>query len=100
MCREGTVGVSREGIVRVFGTFCIISWHNLPFLQALLLLSPAQNVAPAALATPLGILDTEHCMSNKTTVLGREWEQVCSILDRVLLSLIIKRRDFSLALYC
>lgn len=92
--------VCREGTVRVFSTFCLVGWHRLPFLQALLLLSPAQKVAPAALANPLDILDTEHCMSNKTTVRGREWEQLRSVLDRALLPLVIKRRDFSLALFC
>lgn len=92
--------MSREGSVRVFGTFCLVIWHKLPFLQALLLLSPAQKVAPAALATLLDILATEHCMNNKITVLGREWKQLCSLPDKALLSLVLKRRDFSLAFYC
>lgn len=102
VCREGTLGVCWELCwgFGMFGTFCLFGWHKLPFIQALLLLNPAQRVAPAALATSLGILDTEHCMINKTTVLGREWEQICSLPDRALLSLVIKRRDFSLALYC
>lgn len=47
--------MSREVTVRVFGTFCLAGWHKLPFLQALLLLSPAQKVGPAALASPLDI---------------------------------------------
>lgn len=98
----GVQGGHSQGAWHSQGVWHILpSWlAKLPFLQALLLLSPAQKEAPAALASPRDILDTEPCMSNQTTALGREWEQLCSFPDQALLSLVIKRRDFSLALYC